>query len=278
MKISHSYLVLLIAILLIGACKSDNTEIDYNPHVTASKDYVFAENIYIGIFNLYFKAIHDQLLLNQEKVNIDSCEVSYNIDNKMMLFSYGNNPQTCPDGRSRVGFYTVTFDGDVNELGTNAVFDFDTSYHLDEGRVIANANSAYTGVNNSGKAEHTFHLTNGQIVIPDTLVTTPVTINYSCDYLMTFEEGQQTPGNPDDDLLLVTGTSSARSTGNYRSSLSVSEPLYDYLDCLWIYSGIHAIQIEGVESPDGRVDYIDEEECNNQVNFYFGENLFYTLM
>ena len=272
---SVTYLIILISLFLTGGCKNNNSEVDYNPNVNSSRDYIYTENNYFEIFNLYFKAINDPQILSGQAIRIDSCEITYNPGDNTMLFNYGRNPQCCNDGKHRVGSYTAVFDGPVNETGTHSIITFDSLF-VNKAMINGNITSGYIGNNNQNKPEYTFIVTNGLIILPDTI--NYLAVSYESDFMLTWEEGNDTPADPSDDMLLVTGSSSGISQDNLSYTLNVTDPLKDYLDCFWIQSGTHSINIPESHSPKGVIDYIVPDGCFYQVNFYFDENLFYTYM
>jgi len=110
-------------------------------------------------------------------------------------------------------------------------------------------------------------------MLPDTTKTTGVKLK--TNFILVWAEGSSTPAIHEDDLYLVSGTSSGFSSGGLEFSSEIKDSLYNYVDCFWISRGVHLITIPSAEFRTGDIDYISEDGCFNQIHFYFNENLFY---
>jgi hypothetical protein len=55
-------------------------------------------------------------------------------------------------------------------------------------------------------------------------------------------------------------------------------PLNFHIMCNWLHSGIHDFTVPSGDIKEGQIDYITEDECARQVNFWIDDNLFFDLL
>jgi hypothetical protein len=271
MKRQLFFLILIPLALISFSCKKKNTQTSFQPNVNASTDYVVSENTYIDVFNIYFKSIINSDVAAGQVVTIDGATVEYMQEEGALFIDYGPEPVTCEDGCTRSGLIKINFNGDWFEEGTTGTFRLDAlfvDYNLVEGDLVSDFLGASTG-----KERFTYDIRNGfirTITSEDTSFTL-----YTSDYIISWEEGSSTPSDPTDDLLLVSGSTSGTSSDNVAFSVTITNPLRNYLDCNWIVSGINTITVPAGEVQEGTIDYVTEDSCNFLVNFYFDDNYFY---
>jgi hypothetical protein len=277
MKALKQYVPLILLLIIAGfSCKENNSEIDYNPNVKASKDYIYVEDAFFDVINTYFKTINDAAVMGGEPGWIDSAVVNYDVVQNILNFSYGAVNRECHDGKFRRGNIIATFDDTPNVAGTRVFFTFQDHFVDDEsltGEITSEFLEPVQGLKRYG-----VDIVNGMLTIIDTSRNDTIRLRYGCDFVMTWEEGQETPGQYDDDLLTVTGTSEGISGDDIGFSGEVLAPLNNYIMCNWIQSGIHTLTVPSASVPDGTIDYITEDDCNRQVNFYIENNLFYDYL
>lgn len=272
MHLKNYPIIIALSFLVIATgCVNKNSEIDYNPNVKSSKDYIFAEDVYIEVFNTYFKSVNDPEVLAGESGWIDNATVVYNDTENRMYFQYGEVNRGCPDGKFRRGYYQADFNGPVNQEGTRATLSFH-EFFVNDDKVTGTAASEFLG-SGTGDPGYSYTVTGGVIELFDTVEVRQIA--YNCDYEIFWEQGLQTPGDHDDDLLSITGTSDGVSVDNYDFSAMVTVPLRNNLGCYYIQSGILEISIPSGSVEKGTIDYIIEDDCNSLVNFYFDDNLFF---
>lgn len=275
MKSNYKLLIVFFLLIFWGSCTEEENEIDYNPNVKSSRDYIYAEDIFFEIINIYFKGITDPAVLDSNYKYIDNCAITLNPAGSMMTFSYGTVNRWCPDNKYRRGSFRAHFNSGPFEPGTTVTFSIDSLF-VDDDQVAAEMSSAFLEPSGTGEKQFSFTIDSGQVILFDT-VESPV-ILYNASFLFTWAEGEQTPGNHDDDLLLVTGSSGGISKDNVEFQVTVQEPLEDYLDCFWITAGTHQITTPSATTNAGIIDYITEDGCNYEVDFYFGESYFYDFL
>jgi hypothetical protein len=275
MKLRHSIPGIVFLIFFFISCEEEGSETNYNPNVKSSREYVFAEDIFFEIINVYFKGITDNSVLDSNYNYIDNCAITLNPSGTVMTFSYGTVNRWCPDNKYRRGSFTAQFSGGILQPGTTVTLTIDSLF-VDDQEVSGSMSSEFLEPLGSGNEQLTFAINSGQVILEDTI--TPSVIHFDADYLLTWQEGRQTPDFHEDDMLLVTGNSQCISTDQTAFETVIQEPLEDYLDCFWIVSGTHQITVPAAQVTSGIIDYIQADECNYQVDFFFGESYFYDYL
>jgi len=268
-------LVLLLPMLWLGSCNNKSTEVDYNPNVLSSKDYVRAEDAILEIVNAFFKGIRDSLVVNNSYGYIDACDVSYHLAENSMNFGYGNVNRMCQDNKFRRGRFNATFSGQVFLEGVTANIITDSLF-VDDFFIESTMEIQNLGLNDNNLPEYSLKVISSLIMLPDTTKINGVTL--STDFHMVWAEGSLTPPIHEDDIYLISGTAAGVSSDGYEFLTDINDPLIDYVDCFWISQGINQITVSSAEFPAGDIDYITEDGCYNQFYFYFNDNLFYDFI
>jgi hypothetical protein len=269
------FLLLVTVIFGLISCKNNDQEIDYNPNVLSAKDYVRSEDAVFEIVNAFFKGINDTAVINQGFNYIDACSVHYYPDGDSMTFGYGAVNRMCQDGKFRRGLYRAHFSGDVfNEdvianLATDSLIVDDSLYQVT--MLITNQ-----GLNISNHPEYRVQVTSSSLLLQDTNKLYPVSI--VSDFTMEWAEGYLTPHVHEDDTFLITGTASGLSSDLFEFSVTIQDPLVNYVDCFWIERGLSQITVPVAAYPTGTIDYIIADGCFNEFHFYFNDNLFYEVI
>ena len=110
-------------------------------------------------------------------------------------------------------------------------------------------------------------------MLPDTAKMNGVKL--TTDFLLIWAEGSLTPPIHEDDLYLITGSSSGFSSDGIEFSTEIQDSLYNYVDCFWISRGINLITVPSAAIQTGDIDYLTDDGCFNEFYFYFNSNLFY---
>ncbi len=265
-------ILLLIPILWLSSCNEETSEIDYNPNVLSAKDYISAEDAILEIVNAFLKGINDTLVLNSNYGFIDYCDVQYFPSENALRFSYGEVNRMCPDNKFRRGLYWANFSGPLFDEGISANI-FTDSLFVDNLLVEANMDIKNLGLNSNNLPEYSLTVNSSMIMLPDTAKINGVSITTS--YNMVWSQGSATPAIHEDDIYLISGTASGISSNGTDFSVAITESLTNYLDCFWISQGSSQITVPIAEFPTGDIDYIMEDGCNNEIHFYFNDNLFY---
>ena len=275
MKKLLKIIFLLLPILWLNSCQEQQTEIDYNPNVLSSKDYVRGEDAIIEIVNAFFKGVNDTLVINHGYGFIDACDVSYIPADNEMIFRFGDVDRLCQDNKYRRGLFTANFSGQVFVEGTTANIVTDSLF-VDDLLVEASISIHNLGLNSNNLTEYALKVDSSLVMLPDSTKNHGIAI--ATDFLMEWSEGYSTPAIHEDDIFLITGTATGLSTDSYEFTVSIQDPLEDYLDCFWISKGLSEITVPVAEFPTGDIDYILIDGCHNEMNFYFNGNLFYDFI
>lgn len=267
--------LLCMPVLWLNSCKNKSSEEDFNPNVSASKDYIRAEDAILEIVNAFFKGINDSLVVNHGYGYIDACDVSYHPSDNLIKFGYGPVDRFCEDGKFRKGNFSAIFTGALFQDWTIADIVTDSLF-VDDFPVEANIQIKNLGLNENNLPEFSLQVISSDIMLPDTIEKNGVKL--TTDYLMVWTEGYLTVPIHEDDLYLISGTAAGTSSDGIEFWTVIQEPLYDNVDCFWISQGIEQITVPSATFPTGDIDYITEDGCFNEVFFYFDENLFYDKM
>lgn len=266
------YLFIALGLVLFYPSCKENTgsEINYNPNVLSSKDFVRGEDEIFEIVNIFFKGVYDSLVNQSGYNNIDNCDVSYRPAENALIFGYGNYNHKCDDGKYRRGDISATFSGEIFVPDVTAHIVTHDLY-VDEKAIYVVADIENLGLNNQNLTEFTLVVDTSNIILDDTTKATGVMINL--DYLLVWQEGYNTPSYNGDDMFLVSGTGSGISTDNYKFNLSIQQPFEDWLDCFWLDNGTNQITVPVADITTG--DIIKEDTCSNLYYYYFNGNTFY---
>jgi len=274
MKKINLILPFLLPLLWLSACDEKATEVDYNPNVLSSKDYIRAEDAVLEIVNAFFKGVHDTLVLNLSYGYIDNCDVIYYPADNSMTFRYGEVNRFCQDNKFRRGLFQANFSGQVFEEGVNTNIKTDSLF-VDDMLVEANLDIQNLGINDNNLPGYSLKVASCTIMLPD---TSNNIVSISADFIMEWAEGSTTPEIHEDDIYVITGTASGLSSDGFEFSIDIQDSLVDYLDCFWISQGISQITVPAGEFQTGDIDYISVDGCNNEIYFYFNNNLFYDFL
>jgi hypothetical protein len=264
-------ILFMLPVLLWNACKDKVTEVDYNPNVLSSKDFIRAEDAIMEIFNAFLKGINDSLVANHGYGYIDNCSVTYYPADNSMTFGYGEVNRFCQDNKFRRGLYRGTFTGEIFIEGVTVTLITDSLY-VDDLPVEAEVQITNLGLNGKSLPEYSLKVISTRI-IADTLKMNGV--NISTDYLMEWKEGSGTPEVHEDDIFYITGTASGVSSDGYEFSIQIQDTLINPIDCYWISQGFSQITVPSGTYKTGDIDYITEDGCYNKRNFTFNDNLFF---
>jgi len=268
-------ILLLIPILWLSSCNEETSEIDYNPNVLSAKEYISAEDAILEIVNAFFKGIHDTLVIENNYGFVDYCDVQYFPSDNSMRFSYGEVNRMCPDNKFRRGLFWASFSGPVFDEGITANLVTDSLF-VDNLLVEANIDIKNLGLNSNSLPEYSLTVISSMTMLPDTAKITGVSITTL--YNMVWSQGSVTPAIHEDDIYLISGTATGISSKGTDFSVAITEPLLNYLDCFWISQGFSQFTVPSAEFPTGDIDYILEDGCNNEIHFYFNDNLFYDFI
>jgi hypothetical protein len=264
-----------LALLSLISCKSSTSEIDYKPNVLSAKDYVRAEDALFEIVNFFFKGVNDTLVIENNYGYIDNCEMFWYPDEKLLTFGYGDVNRMCQDGKFRRGSFNAQFSGEKWDMGVTASITTDQLY-VDDSLVQAQLDITYNGLNSGNLQEYQMIVSLCEVKLQDSTKLNPVTI--SADFIMEWSQGYSTPAIHEDDIYLISGSASGTSSDSYTFSVVIQDTLVDQIDCFWISSGLSQITTPEADFPSGTIDYIKDDGCFNELNFYFNDFKFYDIL
>jgi hypothetical protein len=257
----------------MAACVEDtNEEVDYNPNVLSSKDYVYSEDAILEVMNAFFKGIHDTNVVENGYGYIDNCDVVYIAGEQRLSFGYGDVDRYCQDDKFRRGSFVVNFSGPMFDPGVVGTLQTD-SLLVNSNLVDCTILIENMGTGNNGLLVYSVRVTSSLIQIPDT--STYRTTTMQTEYLMEWSQGSSTPGIHEDDIYRISGTASGISSYGHEYSLEITSLLENAIDCFWISQGNSRITVPGATIVDGEIDYIISDGCFNKVYFFFNENQFF---
>jgi len=272
MKNTFLILTLLLPVIWLSSCNKKSGELDYNPNVLSSKDYLRAEDAMMEILNAFLKGVHDTLVEGSCFGYIDACEVCYFPEENLMTFGYGGVNRMCLDNKFRRGSFDAYFSGPVFDEGVTASILTDEHY-VDDSLVEAKLNILFTGINMSDLPEYNLNLDYCKIKLQDTTKVNGVTI--SADFTLIWSEGYLTPSIHEDDVYLISGTASGLSSDGYEFFVDIQDPLEDYVDCWWISKGLSEMTVPSGDFQTGDIDYITEDGCFNEMHIFVNDNMFF---
>ncbi|MGC9331840.1 MAG: hypothetical protein ACP5DZ_08205 [Bacteroidales bacterium] len=184
---------------------------------------------------------------------------------KTITMNYGPVNHLCPDMRQRRGKLIIRATDYFENPGAEYTVSFD-NFFQNNYQVKGQFTVTNLGRNNQDKTEY-------KISASDISINTPkaITFYYNQNTIRTWEEGEATPLNYEDDVYYVNGELFGYSSNSVRYDISISEknPLDIWVKCRWIRAGVLTIEVETI--PDISLDFGDGE-CNNYATAtYDGE-------
>jgi hypothetical protein len=201
--------------------------------------------------------------------------VCYFPEDQLLTFGYGDVNRMCTDNKFRRGLFKAYFDGPVFEQGVKASLLTEELY-VEDSLVEAKLDVYYEGLNASDFPQYQVNVEYCKIRLVDTNTVRRVTI--SADFEMTWQEGYLTPSIHEDDTYYFMGNASGVSSDGYQFGVEITVPLENFVDCNWIISGMSEITVPSATIPAGDIDYLTDDGCNNEVRFYFNENMFFDIL
>jgi hypothetical protein len=267
------YFIIPLLISLVASCVEDtNEEVDYNPNVLSSKDYVYSEDAILEVMNAFLKGFNDTNVVQNGYGYIDNCDVVYSPSLSRLSFGYGDVDRYCQDDKFRRGSFVVNFNGPMFDPGIIGTLQTDSLF-VNSNLVDCTISIENLGTGDNGLPVYAVRVTSSLIQIPDT--STFRTTTLQTDYRMEWSQGSSTPAIHEDDIYRISGTASGISSYGQEYSLEITNLLENAVDCFWISQGNSRITVPGATIVDGDIDYIASDGCFNKVYFFFNENQFF---
>jgi hypothetical protein len=278
--------VVCVAWLFYAGCDiAEKEECDYNPNRDAAVVYIHAENIYRDVFNIVWMACTDTLLLQTGSSSVFGSVATYDsIPVKKITVDYGNYVKICPDNRYRLGSIEIEMSGDLLSKGTVINVRFSDDYLQSDARDVypdakpyfihANAVSIVDeGMGDDGRPLFSYSVTGG--TVSDTV---KVINTFNTSKTIEWTGDDDTPYDPDEEFLVVEGTSTGEITACTSFQATVLEPLQDHLDCPWLTAGKIALTTGDLRFHTAEVDLVTADGCNSLVYFIYDDVILYAAM
>ncbi len=276
--------VICVAWLFYAGCDmADKEECDYNPNRDAAIAYIHAENIFRDVFNIVWMACTDTLLLHTGSDSVFGAVATYDsLPVKKITVDYGDYVKVCPDNRYRLGSIAIEMSGDLPAKGT--VVDIRLSNHYLQSDAMDvypdakpyNIHASTVSIVNEGTGDDgrwlfSYSVSGGTVSDTAAIITTfntTKTIVWSGD----------TPYDPDEEFIVVEGTSTGEITACTSFQATVEEPLEDHFDCPWLSAGKIVLATGDLRFHTAEVDLVTGDGCNSIVNFVYDEVILYAAM
>ena len=267
--------IILISLIIIGSmsCKKGSEETDYRPNLTVANNQVIAERAYSQVFNLFFMVVSDSVLKTEGSNIVFGAECTYEETPEIKyIIDYKQYYTICPDGTRRKGMITATLDKDFSVTGAVAELSF-SAYTMDSLRLEGNNQINNSGISASMFQMYEHTIPSATLIFISNIGETPY--QWESQKNFTYVEGMGTPTDFSDDLFEISGEASGVDVNGVAFTVVIDELLGDYFNCRWIRTGKTLLSMPNLEISSGYIDYIGEENCTNQVMYYFNGNPFY---
>jgi len=270
------YILVSVLFIILISCTNNNKEIDYNPNINVSVETVWGQLAFTDVFNYVFAASKDTGLLNTGYSEINGAEVYFTAaPAPHMKFKFGNYFQLCPDNCIRRGEFNAAFDGDFSDPGTKATITY-KDYYFEYIRLNANHHISYEGKNQDQDDFFNNVISSGNLLVMDSV--SPWGYSWNANQQLVWVDGMDTPLEPGDDVLVISGSSSGKASSGTDYQVEVSSALVNVFSCPWIPSGVQNISTPGLLVTSGQIDFHESDSCSNYVWFYFDGNPFFTTL
>jgi hypothetical protein len=267
-------LLIILAAIVMPACKKSSETIDYNPAIGTANKQVIAERAYSQVFNIFFRVVSDTNLKATGSAGVFGADCSYEQDANGIVYTidYHSTYTECPDGKLRRGMITAELDKDLSEPAAVATLTF-TDYNVDGLGLDGWNTITYKGPDSLQQKVYEHIVGPATLTLFDTVAQ--ITYQWESVKTFTWTEGMDTPSEHGDDVFLLSGTSTGTDPAGIAFSTSIEQSLGDHFSCRWIRTGRTTISMPALELTDGYIDYIGDDTCTNLVIYYFDGNPFY---
>ncbi|MCF8227434.1 MAG: hypothetical protein K9G58_00725 [Bacteroidales bacterium] len=267
----YSISILLIALLLLFACKDDNTSINLNPNLEAAKNNTLAEDIVHDIFAILHQAGYDSSLHANGSKEIFAATVMYQKSNDSVSIRvfYPSWYVVCPDSLKRKGQITLHLSGDFGEPGTSGKVSF---VNFGVSNIVLSGNLQFQNTTpNDSIPQYALSTGNMSFLLGDSSSS----IQWQSEKNIVWYAGSDSPQDFSDDVFRLSGTSSGTSVGQKPFSSQTTSPLIKSKQCRWIHGGSLDFSTPGMECQQGEIVYYEGGSCHQQFDMYFEGTRFY---
>ena len=259
-KLFIAFFILFVFVLL--SCKKENTAIDYNPAIDASKEFVSNQQMMTQILNTYFKSLNDSLLWADGYTTIDGAGVSiHNSPVYMMEIFYPVWGNYDGYGHFRMGVIEAVPVTDFTEADVLVNFNFvNFLYDKDTVQVGKMSVQHLAGeIQNSKKFE--VAIDSAIVIYKDT--SGRISFNMNQVFNLKKDDGSEYTSLLDQ--ISITGTMAGitENISTYNVIIPDSAEIVDRFDCVYLEDGPSELQVTGFEFP-AFIYFPEKDSCKNQ--------------
>jgi hypothetical protein len=276
-KLSFTVLAIAFGMLLVNSCKKDKKEVDNETQTVVDNALCEQEFMRIGpaVSERAVSTAGVKKMIAGFAAVFTTCAVD-SLTGDTLKDAQGNFSTTNPptvwlnwgsgctdvDGVYRSGLLKTTFSKSFDSVGCVMTI---TPSNYQVGNVIYSGTIRITRL--AGGNTPSFHteVLNGHCQSPSW------GIDFITDKTITYQQGYNTPNDPTDDVISISGTSSGKNREGRTFTVSVTTPLIKKASCKWIQQGVVNITPDGLKTRT--VDF-GNGNCDNTGTFTVNGNTF----
>ena len=255
-------LFILLATVISVSCKKQNTYIDYNPAIFASKEFVSNQQMMVQILNTYFKSLTDSTLWADDHALIDGADVYIQYTPELLMEikypSWGNNDGY---GHFRIGTINAVPETGFYEAGALVNFYFD-GFLYDKDTLEVDKMT----VQNMESTEPSMY--NFEVMIDSAIIIYSDTSgqqSFNMAQQFTLKKSAASTYTSPLDEILITGAVEGITMNltTYSALVADSSEIVDKYTCPWLKNGVANLQVAGFDYP-ALIYYPEADSCKNE--------------
>ncbi|MCD6066854.1 MAG: lipoprotein precursor [Bacteroidetes bacterium] len=277
-KPGFTIVAIAFGILLLNSCKKDNKEVDNETQTVVDNAVCEQEFMRIGpsvseravstagvkkmipgyAFEVFSTCAVDSLTGD----TVADAQGNFNANNLPTLTMDWGAGCTDIDGVFRSGKLVTTFSKSYDSVGC-VITITPTNYKV--GNIIYSGTIRVTRLAGGNTPSFRTEVLNGHCH------TANWDIDFLTDKTITYQQGYNTPGDPSDDIIQITGNSSGKNREGRTFTVAVKTPLVKKASCKWIQQGTVDITPDGLKTRT--VDF-GSGSCDNTGTFTVNGNTY----
>lgn len=248
--------------LLIVSCKKQNTSIDYNPAVTASKEFVSNQQMMTQILNTYFKSLYDSTLWANGYAEVDGAGVSLEfLPDTMMVIQYNVWGNYDGYGHFRMGMIEAVPESGFLEADVLVNFNFIGFLYDKDTLEVDKMTVQHVESTNPLVAKFEVLIDSAVLILLDT--SGQYSFNMDQDFQLV--KDPSSPYYSLQDEVFVAGIMDGITLDltSYSALIADSAEIIDSYDCPWLKDGAIELQVSGFNYP-ATIFYPEDDSCKNQ--------------
>ena len=263
MKLNYKILIAsLLFTSFFASCKKQNTSIDYNPSVLASKEFASNQQMMTQILNTYFKSLYDSTLWADGYANVDGAGVTLqNIPEPMMVFQYNVWGNYDGYGHYRMGMFEAI--PEIDFLQPDAVVNFNFVGFLYDKDTLEVSKMTIHHIETANPLIKKFEVEIDSAVV--ILLDTSGQYSFNMNQTFRLAKDPLSPYYSLQDEIFITGTMNGITLylTSYSAMVADSAEIIDNYDCPWLKKGPIFLQVTGFDYP-ATIFYPEPDSCKNQ--------------